>query len=298
MSEALPPIVGHTSPDWDCIAALWLLQRHGGYAAHPVVFVNTGTPDAEVLALAAAVVDTGKVHDPATRRFDHHQDAALPSATRLVYDWLLAEGAALHDIRPLIDLIDTADRGSVWHDAVASRLLGIHALLGAYARAGHDDAAIYAYGCTLLDALEISLRHQAEARRAVNNHLVWCSDDGLIVALDGGNASVTAAAHEVFGARLAVFVNADTDSAGTTTYARGCSRLGGVEVTEPHVGDLVALAATAIDTPEALSAELDSWFRHPAGFFAGCGTRKAPRTDPPAVGAATIARAIDAAWER
>jgi nanoRNase/pAp phosphatase (c-di-AMP/oligoRNAs hydrolase) len=24
-------IVGHVSPDWDCIAALWLLQRFGGF---------------------------------------------------------------------------------------------------------------------------------------------------------------------------------------------------------------------------------------------------------------------------
>jgi hypothetical protein len=62
----------------------------------------------------------------------------------------------------------------------------------------------------------------------------------------------------------------------------------------PHVGDL--LAASRLDA----STQEDKWFRHPAGFFAGRETGKAPRFDPVPDGltAEGVARAIDVAWAR
>ena len=54
----------------------------------------------------------------------------------------------------------------------------------------------------------------------------------------------------------------------------------------------------AIERQPAMYAELQSWYRHEAGFFAGRGTAKAPREDTIAVDLADVARAIDSIWTR
>ena len=57
-------IVGHISPDWDCLTALWLLRRFDPALNDATIqLVNTGNPDAVILAKADAVVDTGRVCD-------------------------------------------------------------------------------------------------------------------------------------------------------------------------------------------------------------------------------------------
>ena len=68
----------------------------------------------------------------------------------------------------------------------------------------------------------------------------------------------------------------------------------GGEGDDPHVGDLVGMVH---DNAELL-AELDRWFRHPAGFFAGRGTAKAPDPTPLTVSIVEIAQAIEYYWSR
>lgn len=80
------------------------------------------------------------------------------------------------------------------------------------------------------------------------------------------------------------------------THARGVMRAG--EWTTPHCGNLVIdVIETTVQPPE-MYAELASWYRHEAGFFAGKGTQKAPCADPMACDIADIARAIDEVWTR
>lgn len=50
--------------------------------------------------------------------------------------------------------------------------------------------------------------------------------------------------------------------------------------------------------PTDLASELDSWFQHASGFFAGRGTAKAPRDDAIIVRLEDVAYAIDEAWKR
>jgi len=93
-------IVTHMSPDLDAIGYVWLMRRFGSAGDMPVAFVNTGSPDPAVLASAWSVGDTGRVYDPDTRRFDHHQFPGRASnetcATRQAYEWLCAtQGATL-----------------------------------------------------------------------------------------------------------------------------------------------------------------------------------------------------------
>jgi hypothetical protein len=289
-------IATHTSPDWDNIGAFWLLDRYFfGSAAEPV-FVNTGKPDPDTLARATAVVDTGRVHDPLRLRFDHHQDGALPCATALVAQFLTDHGKFPSYLSPLIELIHAGDTAGEL--ARQSAQVGIHALLGAYKRqAGRTDVDVLAWGCEQLDLLAASLQHRAEAKAKLEACMIYRSADNQVVGIVGGDAGVTYAAHEVYGSRLAVFANEQTLPSGSVTYAVGVSRLGGAEVTEPNVGDLVRhVLETTQD--EAMKAELSTWFRHPAGFFAGRGTATAPSTEPLVVQPLNLCAAIDAAWKR
>lgn len=295
-------IVTHTSPDFDAIGYVWLMRRYGGAAHMDVRFVNTGAPDADILAGAYSVGDTGREFDPKRRRFDHHQLPGAASketcATHQAYMSCIVDRVhdtpvwrELHTIGPIVALIYHGDTGDPAADH--SRLLGIHALLSAYKATKPTDDQILAFGCDILDKLAAHLIAQAEARRTLKEHMVYQSDDGLIVALLNAPQGATFAAHEA-GARLVVFHN-------ETERARGIMRGGeGVDV---HVGGLVSSLLNDYDCGlDDISAdvygELCKWYRHQAGFFAGRGTAKAPVDDPCACDIRDIAKAIDMAWRR
>lgn len=292
-------IVTHTSPDWDAIGAVWQLRRHFGLTAD-IGFVNTGSPDAEVLAQASAVVDTGKIHDPENYRFDHHQfpgaQASATSATELVYlhsEEMLAAtkspDAGRAYLRPIIDLITDADGRNVNSDAARhSRALGIHAQLSAWKAAGLSDAELMQRGMAVLDSIEATLLARWHAAQSLEQHTAWKSPDGRVWTLLNAPRGATAAAFEE-GAVLVIFANT-TDPA---TVAVGCQRHNESNV---DVGALVGATMSAPETGAELRAELRAelarWFRHPAGFFAGRGTAKAPDATPLTADIAELARAL------
>lgn len=286
-------VVTHVSPDWDAIASVWLLKRYGGLADADVVFVNTGSPDPAVLEAATAVVDTGRVFSPARLRFDHHQlpgaqangtSATLQVAQHLV---LTRPDVDFNPIWTLIDLIYAGDTGK--KEANESRRRGIHALLSNKKRQGADSYALLAYGFDLLDGLAQSLISQDEALKSLVLHTAYRSADGLVVALLNAPQGATFAAHEA-GARLVVFAD-------YTKNAIGVMR--GGEGADVHVGGLVDNAQEDAEREDPiLAAELATWYRHGAGFFAGRGTDKAPSDVPIPVELTILARAIDRAWHR
>lgn len=295
-------IVTHVAPDWDAIASVWLLKRYGGMADADVVFVNTGAPDPAAIDAATAVVDTGRVFDPARLRFDHHQlpgNAANETcAAHQVFMSLIVDAA--HDtprwrelmaIDPLVHLIYAGDTGKP--EANESRQRGIHALLSNKKRQGADNYALLAYGFDLLDNLAQSLISQNEALKSLAWHTVYRSDDGLVVALLNAPHGATFAAHEA-GARLVVFADYSKNAIGV---------MRGGEGQDVHVGGLVSSLLNDYDcgldeiTPD-LYDELATWYRHQAGFFAGRGTDKAPSDTPILVKVSDVAAAIDKAWTR
>lgn len=289
-------IVTHTSPDWDAIMSCWLLQRFAGYAAAAVQFVNTGAPDAEVLAGAVAVVDTGRVFNPVQRRYDHHQDAYPDSAAARV----AADIDTPAWLTPLIALVHHGDLGSPRAGADWSHLVGLHAALSGAKARGLDDAALLAYGYQLLDDVAAHLKAQADARAMLDSVTAWKSEDGLVWAIKDGGPGATRAAGEL-GARLVVYAYATADS-DPPRYGFGCWRCGGAEVTAPHVGHLIeaALDISRDQEPPAaeVAAELARWFKHPVGFFAGWGADKAPRTEAPETDVVTVAKLISEVWRR
>lgn len=285
-------ILTHTSPDMDAIGSTWLIKRY--LRDDLIAFTADRDPGAAIFTKAAVVCDTGGAYDVQALRFDHHGDPKLPSATSLVWSYLLDQGAPVEHLRPLVNLIDDGDFGRP--EAKASYSLGLHALLNAYKERYPDEHfGAWSYVVSHLDLLDERLRRQRETRETLESRVTWKSADGLVWAIaEGGPGSGSAAAQQ--GARLVVW--SDTyDRDGRIAYNVGAMRYG---ADEPHVGDLVATAAASawLDNVD-LYEELERWFRHKAGFFAGVGSPKAdPRWDAPTVDVATIARAIDAAWER
>jgi len=296
-------IVTHTSPDWDAIGATWLLKRFLLPDAE-IAFVNTGNPDQVLLSTADAVVDTGKIFDPARLRFDHHQLAGASSnatcATRQVWMELLKRNTdvipgryeELYTLMPLIDLIYEGDTGK--SDANSSRTVGIHALLSVRKARRDSDQALSAWGFEILDDMAAHLQARATARRSLAQHTTYRSADGLVIALDGAPQGATFAAFDE-GARLVVF---HSEQPGTVSC--GCMRGGEGDI--PHIGDLIMQIFNTADLmsgeTSAIFVELDRWFRHPAGFFAGRGTAKAPDARPLEVAVSIIAERIDYIWTR
>lgn len=296
-------IITHVSPDFDAIGAVWLLKRYGGLEAADVFFVNTGNPDKDLLASATAVVDTGRVFDPARLRFDHHQlpgkEANETCAAWQVFMHVFLETVndraawqRINALDPLIWLIYEGDTGK--SGANESRQRGIHALLSSKKATRADDYALLAYGFDLLDALAASLFAQDEARRTLATHTVYRSEDGLVVALRDAPQGATFAAHEA-GARLVLF----SSELPGPSYARGVMR--GGEGADVHCGELVEHIINAPSlswSKPDLRSELLGWYRHESGFFAGKGTAKAPCADPMLVDIVDVAAAIDRAWHR
>lgn len=295
-------IVTHTAPDWDAIGSAWLLKRFGGLSSHDVVFVNTGNPDQELLKQAKAVVDTGKVFDPASLRFDHHQ---LPgsasnetSATEMVYADLIRRGYGVtyqaedwehgyEYLEPLINLITAGDTGD--SAANESREIGIHSLLSGFkAITRQTDQKILEFGFMLLDTIELNLRRKDEARKELKEKVVYKSEDRLVWGIKHGSSRSSFAAYDE-GARIVVFEGAPIETESGISYPVGISRSS--EWIEPHVGKLAEAVTAAFP-------EVESWFKHNGGFFAGAGTDKAPRFTPPNFKLEELARAIDKAWKR
>lgn len=297
-------IVTHQNPDFDAIASVWLLKRYDKMDTAPVKYVNTGNPDKEILENALAVVDTGKVFDPANLRFDHHQlpgQAANDTcAAKLVYEHVLKIGIDASHLEPLIDLIFCGDTGRSGADF--SRDLGIHALLSGYkvwfAETNNvrfaPDEAIMAWGFGLLDALDTRLKNQARIKAELSSKVVYKSADNLVWGIRFGSSGSSFAAFEL-GARLVVFEGEPVEVEGGTTYPVGIMRAG--EWNEPHTGELSQTLMDASDDQDVIE-ELGRWFRHPAGFFSGRGTPKAPVFEPVTVDLVNLAALFDETWER
>lgn len=293
-------IVTHTNPDWDAITSVWLLKRYSNLANAEIHFVNTGNPDLALLVLADAIVDTGKEYDPSRLRFDHHQLPGEASnntcAARQVWEHLRGQDTIHLSI--LIDLILDGDTGR--KEASWSRDLGIHALLSGYKSSYRQaynsfapDSDIMAWGFGVLDILDVRLKEQIKIKTELAEKVIYKSKDGLVWAIKYGSAGSSFAAFEE-GARLVVFEGEPLEVEGGLTYPIGIMRSG--EWNEPHTGNLVKyLLEKPID--QTIKEELSTWFLHPAGFFSGRGTAKAPVFKQVSIDLAQLALLVNLAWE-
>lgn len=273
-------ICTHTAPDLDAALGTWLAAR---YLAHGTVsygFVPAGETD----TTADMVIDTGRVYDTATHRYDHHMpewaNRRDVCAAGMVYAAALARAATdaqrdeLHALRPLVNLVTAIDHGAAPEWAYETGIAAIASSIRARLRG--DDSAMLAALHQLIDDVASALWVREQVRREFADHAHPLSDK--IVFIRNGSALMTRYALDTLGYELVLFVTDSRDKA-PPTVTIGIQR---ANESPLHCGEIVdAIQARAGQAGEGeIVAELASWYRHPSGFFAGRGTAKNPDPMP------------------
>ncbi len=294
-------IVTHESPDADAIGYAYLMAKFApGFEAYRIAFTNFSNPNQELLKRADSVGDIGGQYSPQEWRFDHHHfkgaDSTNTCATKMLWHHLRLLGRDVNHLEPLIEVIHQGDLGRT--DPV-----GIHALLWGFAIRSQrnlgqrlSDEEMMAWGFEVMDLAATWLKRQAKNQAELKDKVVWKSNDELIWAIKHGSAGTGFAAYAE-GAQLVVFEGKPIKLAKGTTYPIGISRA--PEWQSPDVEEIVKRITESKDYPDNIVNELNTWFIHEAGFFAGRGTPKSPDFDPPPTGGLlSIAVAVDDAWDR
>lgn len=317
-------IVTHQRPDLDALASAWLVARSVGADSTDLVFV----PDGTAIDAAFAVVDTGKVLDTETMRFDHHQTGAPhASATALVFAYLHTTDSTY--LQPLIDLINAADLGERTDLVRFSRDNGLHALFGAVQysqnRVPTPDAEMARWAFARFDIIAAAL---AAGQGPSAIHAMTDAETALVAARLADRQRIAVGAKSKFlphpaSARIGTLWHGDARHTQAVwdlyptldvcfTYSEQPDTVACLVTRRPdftiHCGamrrDAVAILAAretcadADDVSEAV-AEMETWFDHTSGFFSGRGTPTSPnpRRVEPAV-LIIIADALLAALEK
>jgi len=292
-------IVTHTNPDLDAIGYAWLMAKYApGFGAYRIEFTAFGQ-DRDLIDRADSVGDIGGVYDPARRRFDHHQlpgaESTATCATRMTWDWLQSQGIDVAHLEPLVEIIHQGDLGR-------QSPVGLHGLLQGFAirfkkNTGQrlSDQELMAWGFELIDCSATWLRRQAKVKAELAEKVLWKSEDGLIWAIQSGSTETSFAAYEQ-GARLVVFFGEPIELPNGTTYPVGVSRA--PEWQEPDISILIYSIIIHSTSHSEVITEMESWFVHPAGFFAGRGTAKGPMYEKPKCSLLNLASVIDTGWLR
>lgn len=273
-------IVTHVAPDLDAALGTWLFRRYLAPSDDiEWVFVPAGETD----PAAYAVIDTGREYEPRRHRYDHHMpEFAMQRsicAASLVYEHALiratpAQHAELVALRPLVEVVTAGDHGRApaW-----SYQVGPHAQASAIrARLRGDDQAMLLSLHQLIDDIASSLVTRARVAQEFATHAYSVSEE--VVLIRNSSSLLTRYALDEMGYALALFVS-DNRQQLPATVTVGIQR-----ATESalHCGAIVdavqSLAAEAGDGE--VVAEVQRWYRHPSGFFAGRGTAKAPDPSP------------------
>lgn len=273
-------IITHVAPDLDAALGTWLYRR---YIVDGVVdwgFVPAGTGH----ETAAGVIDTGREYSPYEARYDHHQpelaDDRTVCAASLVYDTCRQmplspeQREELKALQPLVELVTAGDHGRApdW-----SYKIGPHAIAASIrARLRGDDHAMLAALHQLIDDIALSLWMRARVEREFQNHGFPLADN--IMLIRNGSALMTRYALDELKYELVLFVTDSRDQS-PATLTVGIQR---ASESALDCGALVdAMQHRAAQTGDAdVVAELERWYRHPSGFFAGRGTAKAPDPSP------------------
>ena len=192
-------IVTHTSPDWDAIAAAWLLHCFVD-PAMPVKFISAGDASGSgLMEKAYAVVDVGGVYDPAHGLFDHHVKGQEDTCATLQVAESLSQERDLSYLQPLLDMINLID-----HGVADDKQTGLWAIMAGMPGADIDKLSC---GWAILDALETNLSRRKQAREELAGKTVYRSADNQLVAIKHGSRQCTDMAFEQ-GARVVMFERA------------------------------------------------------------------------------------------
>lgn len=279
-----PIIVTHTAPDLDALTSSYLVKRY---------IIPTATvrclPIRDIVddERYAAIVDAGRVHDPDRLRFDHHQfpgrKASETSATLLVYEYLLGRQRPISHLAPLIDLVTDGDgrdmRAPAYH---VSRQLGLHAIRAAMTDRKVADDEIVTLMHQLLGLIDDQLTHSLTVQEMFDCIVAPLAP--RVCTIIDAPSSYSYQAFE-WGYLLVLFWSTTSDTVAVGLHA---APNGGISC-----GDI---ARKMVHVRPELADEIGRWFVHPAGFFAGRGTRKSPDPTPLRCSFDALAEALRVVW--
>ncbi len=245
-------IVGHVYPDLDCLAAMWMLRRWGGYADAALQFVPAGT----TLHNHPADADPDIIHvDTGNGRFDHHMTADTSlSAAELVRRTVAADDTVLERMVDVITLLDHARAEGGTAPNIVDLIEGLNLLYV------DQPEAVATAAFVTLDAWHAREAKHARLEAAFDNRVEFDTPWGFAIAMespDGGSS------------RLAF-----REGAVLYIYRDGKGNVG-----------VVARSRSAVDLSQVLRdlKRLDpdaDWYLHPSKRLLVCGTPKAPPKKP------------------
>lgn len=246
-------IVGHLSPDLDCLTAIWILVRFGGAKEAELRFVPTGS----TLDGLAADTDPSVIHvDTGGGRFDHHDTDDLSlSAAELVRQKCAPRDESL---RRLVDQVTSLDHAQALRQSV---FFNINDLIAGYNalypnHPHHVAQAMFPN----LDAWYEHEHRQVRLESAFAERMEFRTRWGLGIAMqsDDGGSSRLAYGH---GAVL-------------YAYRDGRGYMGVAAQSRSQV-DLAPVYADL----RRIDGDAD-WFLHPNRRLLLCGTSKSPPRQP------------------
>ncbi len=250
--DAPATIVGHLSPDLDCLCAIWMLRRWGGLENATLRFVPSGqTLDGRPADEDPRIVhvDTGRGH------FDHHSanDQSL-SATELVRRAVAPNEEVLERIAETVTRLDHAlGRGGTAPD-ICDLIDGYNALHA------HTPEMVVAAMQGNFDAWYAVEAKHVRLEVAFEQRIEFDTPWGFGIAMeseDGGSSRLA------YGAGAVLYA-----------YRDGKGNMG-----------IAAKSRSAVDLTQVLAdlRHLDAgadWYLHPSRHLLLCGTPKSPPRVP------------------
>ncbi len=243
-----PMLVGHLAPDLDCLAALWMLRRWGGYAAAAVQFVAAGTRLEQPNAIH---VDTGG------GPFDHHHtaDQSLSSA-ELVRRSVRPADWALETLIAAVTADDHARSGDSGPLRARDLVVGLNAGFPA------DPAQVLRVMEANFAAWYAAAEQREEQRRAFADRIEFDTPWGLGVAVE---SQAGVASRDAYGIGAVLFVYRDQYGMGIAAQSQSTVDLSSVYA---ELGQIDGGA---------------DWYLHPNRRLLLCGSSKAPPRVPSAL---------------
>ena len=184
-------IVTHYSPDFDALAACWLIKRYlAGWSKAYLRFVPAG----ETLENKPVDSNLNIIHvDTGLGKFDHHQTSKKTSATKLVFEYLkekkLLNKKELLPLERIVEVVTMIDHfNEVFLPEPTSDIydFNLYQLIDGVKNIIQDDLKTCEVVFPLFDAVLIGFKNKVRAEDEITQGFVFQSKWGKSIAMENG----------------------------------------------------------------------------------------------------------------
>ena len=259
-------VVTHYSPDFDALAACWLIKRYlTGWSKADIKFVPAGE------TLEEKLVDSQEniIHvDTGLGKFDHHQTNEKTSATKLVFEYLkeknLINKKELFPLERMVEVITMIDHfNEVFLPEPTADIydFNLYQMIEGLKNIIQNDFKTCEVVFPLFDAVFIGFKNKVRAEYEIKKGLVFQSKWGKSLAMENGVEESIKLAQKK-GYSLVIRKNSEN----------GMIRIKARPDTKYGLDDLYS-KLKSID-PKA------TWYLHPSKRILLNGSMKNPKTKP------------------